>query len=123
MNQNYSFSGKVIQGLQNGRTIGYPTANLQTDDTFSLSDGIYAAEAVLENRHLIGMLYVGTRPTLHLSARTIEMHLFDFQEDIYGKILKIIVFKKIREDKSFDNLTQLKAQIQTDEKEIRQLLQ
>jgi riboflavin kinase/FMN adenylyltransferase len=112
-------TGTVIKGLQNGRKMNFPTANLQLNNTITIEVGVYAAEALLHNRHYYGMLYVGTRPTLHLTQKVIELHLFDFQGNIYDTSLSFRIIKKIREDKKFDNMTQLAEQIAEDERIIR----
>ena len=115
-------TGMVIKGLQNGRKINFPTANLQLDSSATIEAGVYAAEALLHNRHCYGMLYVGTRPTLRLTQKVIELHLFDFQEDIYDTSLQFRIIKKVREDKKFDDMKQLAKQITEDERIIREII-
>ena len=115
-------TGTVIEGLQNGRKINFPTANLQLNDPITIETGVYAAEALLHNRHYYAMLYVGTRPTLHLTQKVIELHIFDFREDIYDTNLQFRIIKKVREDKKFNDMTQLMKQIIEDERVIREII-
>jgi riboflavin kinase/FMN adenylyltransferase len=113
----FSFSGKVVQGNQIGRTIGFPTANIEVEDPYKLvlPEGIYAAKA---DTHLAA-LYVGKRPTLSPDGkRVIEVNILDFEGDLYGQNLTVEVLDFIRPDKSLDNLDALKAQIEADKREI-----
>ncbi len=115
----FSFSGKVVLGNQIGRTIGFPTANLEVEnkDKLILPQGIYAATVYHKNIKYYGMLYIGNRPTLeHLHNTTIEVNIFDFEQDIYGDTLVIEVTKWLREDKKFDSLEALKAQLAEDKR-------
>lgn len=126
---NYSLKGKVIKGDQIGRTLGFPTANIFVKESYKLipKAGIYAVKAFLENeknQNLKGMCYIGNRPTLEKSTgeakteKRIEVNIFDFEEEIYDKILKIEFLGFVREDKKFDSLTEMTAQIQQDKKII-----
>lgn len=113
----FSFSGKVVQGNQIGRTIGFPTANIEVEDPYKLvlPEGIYAAKA---DTHLAA-LYVGKRPTLSPDGkRVIEVNILDFEGDLYGQNLIVEVLDFIRPDKSLDSLEALKAQIEADKREI-----
>lgn len=117
------YSGFIVKGLQNGRKFGFPTANITLADGLLPPDtGIYAVKVWLEQQQLYGMLYVGTRPTLQLSELSLEIHLFDFQEDIYGKQLQFEILKKIREEKKFDTPQQLIEQLRLDKEKIISLL-
>lgn len=114
-----TYSGIVIQGLQNGRTFGFPTANIVLDEgNICPSAGVYAVSVFLLNQELKGMLYVGTRPTLDLQTTTIEIHLFDFEGDIYHKKLTFTIEKKIREEKKFATVQQLIEQLKKDKEQI-----
>lgn len=122
----FFFSGVVVKGDQLGRTLGYPTANLQLTNTEKLTpgDGIYAVEAVLlpdtggpnlfETPRLKGMMSIGIRPTVGGRLRTIEVNLFDFNEDIYGRELRVFVKKYLRPEVKFDGLEALKTQLGKD---------
>src|ERR1700754_1219012 len=123
----FFFSGIVVKGDQLGRTLGYPTANLQLSNTEKLTpgDGIYAVEAVLltegqtllEAPRLKGMMSIGIRPTVGGKLRTIEVNLFDFNEDIYGRELRVFVKKYLRPEVKFDGLPALIEQLAKDKED------
>ncbi|MEI2273934.1 bifunctional riboflavin kinase/FAD synthetase [Sphingobacterium sp. ML3W] len=136
----FELTGTVIRGDQIGRTIGFPTANLQVHEPHKLipAYGIYAVEVYIYN-HIQnittgeykeenpisiakGMGYIGTRPTVDGMNRAIEISLFDFDQDIYGKTLRVKFLHFIRHDERFDSLEEMKAQIKADEIEIRSLI-
>jgi len=119
----FFFSGRVVKGNQLGRTLGYPTANLEVENSEKLTpaDGIYAVEAELlpagelfSSPRLRGMMSIGTRPTIDGANRTIEVNLFDFDEDIYGRELRVFVRKWLRPELKFNGLEELKAAIAKD---------
>jgi len=119
----FFFSGTVVKGNRLGRTLGFPTANLQPDNEEKLlpADGIYAVEAVLlpqlslfDDARLKGMMRIGLRPTIDGKHRTIEVNLFDFDEDIYGKELRVFVIRYLRPELKFSGLDQLKTAIAKD---------
>ncbi|MBR1991554.1 MAG: riboflavin kinase [Bacteroidales bacterium] len=115
--------GKVAHGYANGRTFGYPTANLtDIQPVMPFTTGVYAAWVQYGGRQYGAMMYVGTRPTLALTETTVEIHIFDFQQDIYGKEIEFAVIKKIREEKRFESVDALTAQLQEDEQTIRGLM-
>ena len=115
----YFFSGKVIQGNRLGRTIGYPTANVFVENENKLipADGVYAVDIQLVERKLKGMMNVGMRPTVDGKQRTIEVNIFNFDEDIYGEDLKITLKKHLRSELKFAGLDELKAQLARDKKD------
>lgn len=124
----FFFSGTVVKGDQLGRKLGYPTANLQVTNPEKLipADGIYAVEAALlppdaaadgslfDTPRLKGMMSIGIRPTVGGKVRTIEVNLFDFDEDIYGREVRVFVRKWLREEVKFDGLEALKIQLGKD---------
>jgi riboflavin kinase/FMN adenylyltransferase len=114
----YFFTGKVVEGNKLGRTIGYPTANLQIehDDKLIPANGVYAVDVQLGDRKLKGMMNIGVRPTVDGKKRAIEVNIFDFDEDIYGQNLKVIIKKRLREEVKFAGLEELKAQLAKDKK-------
>lgn len=122
----FVLSGTVVPGHQVGRSIGFPTANLQLEEARQLvpPDGIYAARAHLPNGDAFdAMLYIGHRPTLSGNeARTIEAHLLDFEGDLYGQSLRMEVLDFIRKDRKLADLQQLRQQIEADREAIRQRL-
>lgn len=116
----FFFSGTVIPGDRIGRTIGYPTANLQIDTATKIipGNGIYAVTAQLDNepRILKGMMSIGTRPTVNGRDRRTEVNLFDFDEDIYGRTLNVAVHAYLREELKFSGLEELKEKLGEDKK-------
>ncbi len=117
----FFFCGKVIKGNQLGRTLGYPTANLELENQEKLTpaDGVYAVEAQLlpapfEGPRLQGMMGIGIRPTINGTHRTIEVNLFDFDEDIYGRELRVFVIKYLRPELKFNSLDELKDALAQD---------
>ncbi len=114
----YFFSGKVVEGNRMGRTIGYPTANLQMLDETKLipGDAVYAVQVKLDNdaRLYNAMMNIGYRPTVEGKSRTIEVHIFNFDEDIYGKILRVYVHAHLRNEVKFNGLDALKMQLAKD---------
>lgn len=123
----FFFSGVVVKGDQLGRTLGYPTANLEVTNKEKLTpgDGIYAVEAVLlptdqslfGTPGLKGMMSIGIRPTVGGKLRTIEVNLFDFNEDIYGRELRVFVKKYLRPEVKFDGLPALIEQLGKDKED------
>lgn len=117
----YQLTGTVVKGYQNGRKLGFPTANVQINFSNKLipADGVYIVKVNnFKEKSYFGMLNIGSRPTLN-TGRSIEVHLFDFQEEIYGEILTVEFFKKIRDEKRFDSKEDLLEQLKLDEKTTR----
>lgn len=117
----YTMIGRVVYGQQLGRTIGVPTANLQLRRVKSALSGVYAVEAKLGDRVIQGVANVGTRPTIDDGLKAIlEVHLLDFSETIYGKLLQVSFLKKLREEKKFPSFDVLKEAIYNDIAEAKQ---
>jgi riboflavin kinase / FMN adenylyltransferase len=114
----YFFKGNVIEGNKLGRKLGYPTANLQIQDPDKLvpSNGVYAVEAQIEgeSRVMKGMMNIGNRPTVDGTRRSVEVHLFDFDEDIYNRHLKVHVRFHLRSEVKFEGLEKLVEQLHKD---------
>jgi riboflavin kinase / FMN adenylyltransferase len=113
----YQMKGLVVKGDQLGRTIGYPTANIHIEENYKLIpyDGIYAVKVYIENSEYGGMLYIGNRPTLqNPSEKRIEVNIFDFEEDIYGKTIQIEFIDFIRPDAKLSGLEALQMQLAQD---------
>jgi riboflavin kinase/FMN adenylyltransferase len=118
----YLLSGVVVKGDQIGRTIGFPTANLQIDNPYKLipPDGVYSCKVQIKQNSFSGMLYIGNRPTLNLLLdKKIEVFLFDFNQQIYGEHMVVEIHAFIRPDLKFANLSELKIQLQEDEQIVR----
>jgi riboflavin kinase / FMN adenylyltransferase len=116
LGRNYSLSGVVVKGKQLGRTIGFPTANIQVREVAKLipSDGVYAVKVYYKADEFGGMLNIGNRPTVDGTYQTVEVNIFDFDQEIYGENLKVEFLQKIRNEQKFNGLDELKAQIAKD---------
>jgi riboflavin kinase/FMN adenylyltransferase len=114
----FFFEGIVIEGDQLGRTLGYPTANLRYNDPdkIRLGHGVYAVYVEAEGTCKGGMLSIGTRPTLFRSDERIEVNIFDFDRDIYGKTIRIYVKKYLRGQQKYASLDELIQQLHEDKK-------
>lgn len=114
----YSLTGSVVTGRQIGRSLGFPTANISPDDKNKLipGDGVYAVEINIDKILYKGMLSIGSNPTVNddRNVKTIEVHILDFEEDIYGKRVTVIFRKWLREEKKFDSIRQLTDQMMLD---------
>ena len=120
----YSITGKVIEGLKIGRELGFPTANIEVSESYKLvpGDGIYAVQVTITNKTYKGMLYIGPRPTLNEGGRTIEVNIFNFEENIYNQTITVDFVKQIRKDSKFLDLNLLKDQLAKDRQEALKLL-
>lgn len=119
----YMLSGTVVKGDQIGRTLGFPTANLQLPDTYKQvpANGVYACQARIEGVWMNAMCYIGNRPTINGQKTNVEVNLLDWTGDLYATELQIRFVKQLRGDIKFADLTALKLQIQADERETRKL--
>ncbi len=118
----HSVRGLVVKGDQRGRTIGFPTANLALWDELLLPGfGVYATYATIHGRRFAAATNVGVRPTVNGSGVTIEAHLLDFDEDIYGEQVRLEFVRRIRPEMKFDGLDALKGQILADVGEVRRI--
>ena len=121
----YFLQGTVVGGYRVGRTLGFPTANLQVTcpDKLVPADGVYAVWVHLNDTCYGGMLSIGLRPTLDNGThRSIEVHIFDFHQDIYQHPLRLSFVRRTRDEKKFNSLEELITQLHRDETEIRQIL-
>jgi riboflavin kinase / FMN adenylyltransferase len=122
----YSVSGTVIEGRKIGRSIGFPTANIKPDSSHKLipRNGVYAVEVKLDEKVYPGMLNIGSNPTVNTDTgfRSIEVHIFSFDKDIYGEKISVVFRKRLRDEKKFDNLEQLTQQMEHDKQDTLRLL-
>lgn len=116
LGRNYSFSGLVKKGRQLGRTIGFPTANVHHDKTYKLipEKGVYAVKVFLRSKEYTGVMNIGSRPTVEGEGITQEVHIFNFNDDIYGEKLKVEIIAFLRKEKKFGNIKDLIDQIRID---------
>ena len=120
----YAIEGLVVKGDQIGRSIGFPTANIQIQESHKLipADGIYAVHIEWQSQTYKGMLYIGDRPTVQGSKKVIEVNIFDFDQEIYDEQIQVKLIQYIRGDQKFDSLDALKLSIQQDEINCRKAL-
>lgn len=122
----YFILGKVINGNRIGRSIGFPTANIELTDGHKLRPGIgvYAVEVIYDHHVFQGMLNIGIRPTIEeaTKVKSIEVHIFDFDKDIYGQEVSVVFKQKIREEKKFDYVADLQKQLEIDREQVKMLL-
>jgi riboflavin kinase/FMN adenylyltransferase len=121
----YSIRGRVVEGDKRGRTIGFPTANLEIDEPLKLipKDGVYATRCRVDNTWYPAMSNLGFRPTVDGKKRSIETHLLEFDGDLYGKTIDLAFCAAIREEMKFEGLDGLKKQLEADKKKSWELLQ
>jgi riboflavin kinase/FMN adenylyltransferase len=111
----YTISGVISKGQQLGRTINFPTANIVLPKMLMPINGVFAVTAELQNGDAVnGVANVGNRPTVDGKENRLEVHLFDFEQDIYAQTIAVDFVKKIRDEAKFDNFDDLKAQIEKD---------
>ncbi len=113
----FTIEGIVVKGHQRGSEIGFPTANIQVqeEDKLVAQNGVYAVKSHIKGKLVNGMLNIGIRPTIDDGEhKTIEVNLFDFNDDIYGEKVKLELYKRIRSEEKFDSLTELVEQLKKD---------
>lgn len=115
----YSVEGPVVEGRKLGRQLGFPTANVATGDVQLPPDGVWAVAAQAEGETYTGVANLGVRPTVDGKAHALEVHLFDFGGDLYGKDLEVTFLSYLRGEQKFESLEALQAQIQRDVQEAR----
>jgi riboflavin kinase/FMN adenylyltransferase len=125
------FSGTVVHGLGKGKDFGFPTINIKlNDNSLHIENGVYAVNVIIcidaacqvSITHK-GMLYAGTRPTLDLHEKTIEIHIIDFNEDIYEKQISFQILCKIRDEVHFESIKKLIEQLHQDKKMVYEYFQ
>ena len=121
----YKFKGKVVQGKNLGHTIGFPTANIEPLESTQIipKNGVYVVQIALNAKMYSGMMNIGIKPTISEAGEvSIEVHIFDFSEDIYGSILEVKVIDYVREERTFGSLDELKQQLKEDEAICKNIL-
>lgn len=120
----YRLNGMVIHGDKRGKDIGFPTANIKPEHPQKVipKDGVYAVRVRVMDNWFKGMMNIGTRPTFDGKMRTLEVNLFDFNEDIYGKEIQVRFFNRIRDEVKFDGINELIKQLTKDEERAKELL-
>ena len=116
LDYNYFMSGEVIKGKGLGRTIDFPTANIIIKEDYKLipANGVYIVKSNINNVEVFGMMNIGLNPTVNGKTKSIEVHFFDFNDDLYDLSLRVQFLKKLRNEQKFDNLEGLKEQLYKD---------
>lgn len=121
----FMISGTVVKGRAIGRTLDYPTANLELDNSYKLipKNGVYIVKAQLDHKEVFGITSIGTNPTVGGDKKTIETHFLDFNQDLYGKKITVEFLKFIRDEEHFESVEILRQAIVNDEKIANQFIQ
>ena len=120
----FMLNGNVVNGKQLGGKIGYPTANIDVKEDYKLipKTGVYVVKSNIDGLETFGMMNIGNRPTVDGNHQTIEVHFFDFNQDLYGKNLTIELLYFLRDEQKFDSISALIHQIKKDEKTAREYI-
>ncbi len=118
----YNVAGVVVAGQRRGAALGFPTANIAPEKELIPPDGVYAVRARLAENSIGGVMNIGTNPTFADSRRSLEVHLFDFNKDIYGQRLDVSFLKRLRAEITFPNVEQLVSQIRRDVSVAKKIL-
>lgn len=120
----FQLRGTVTKGEGIGRKLAFPTANLNVNIPYKIipPQGVYLVSILLEKGVFYGMMNIGIRPTLSGKNESIEIHIFDFNEDLYGKMITVCLYEKIRDERKFDSLEALKTQLIKDKKKCKRTL-
>tara|TARA_B100001540_G_scaffold65110_1_gene58519 strand:- start:115 stop:1035 length:921 start_codon:yes stop_codon:yes gene_type:complete len=123
LGRKYSINGKIVKGNGIGRKINFPTANIEIDEPKKLlpKSGVYAVEVILNKKIYLGMLNIGYNPTIKNEKKSIEVNIFEFSEDIYNNKISINFIRRIRNEKKFKNLNELKKQLIKDKKKVKSI--
>lgn len=116
----FQINGVVHKGKGIGKTIGFPTANIYIEESYKIipKNGVYIATAIIAGKTVLGMMNIGTNPTVNNnSTQHIEIHLFNFNNDIYNQPIKVSILKRIRDEQKFENIQALKTQLAADKQE------
>ena len=120
LNYDFSLTGIVVKGNHLGHQIGFPTANIKVLDSYKLipANGVYAVRVKYKKDIYKGMLNIGMRPTIGGTEKTIEVHIIDFERDLYGEELTIFIDSWIREEQKFEHIDALKLQLEQDKRAV-----
>ena len=116
----YTITGRVAHGAKLGRTIGFPTANIHLKRLVVPVQGVYAVQVLIADAIHFGVANIGFRPTVNGTRSQLEVHIFDFKGDLYGKQLQIQVCHKLRDEQKFPSFPALQTQITMDARQARQ---
>ena len=120
----YFLTGTVVKGRQLGRTINFPTANLNIKENYKLipQNGVYIVESTINQKTVFGMMNIGFNPTVKGQNQSIEIHYFDFDADLYEQKIRVSILQRIRSEQKFESVDLLKAQLEKDKKSAHHYL-
>ena len=112
----FTLTGTVIKGQEKGRTIGFPTANIWVDNSDKIipKEGVYAAQVSIENKWYLGMLNIGTNPTVNGLLQSIEVHVIDWSGNLYEQRIQVALLGRVRNEVKFDSMADLQVQLEKD---------
>ena len=122
---NFMITGSVVHGKNLGTQIGFPTANLVIEEPYKLipKQGVYIVKSTIKNKPFFGMMNIGTNPTIEQNnTQSIEVHFFNFNEAIYGELIKVELLERLRDEQKFESLEALKAQLINDQKSAGKII-
>jgi riboflavin kinase/FMN adenylyltransferase len=122
LGSNFFMLGRVIHGHARGKGLGFPTANLEITQDLYPNDGVYAAQVMVDERRYDGVVNIGTNPTFRDGQLAVEVFLFGYQGDLYGKELQVALVDKIRDEQTFPSPEQLVRQIEKDIQRAKEIL-
>ena len=124
LGRTFSFQGRVVTGQGKGKGLGFPTANIEIVSPYQITpgNGVYVVQVMLNSSMLNGMMNIGVKPTVEGNGvRTLEVHILDFNENLYGKIIEVLFIRKLRDEVKFASVNELIQQIKEDEVSCRDI--
>ena len=120
----FMLTGEVVKGKNLGEKIGFPTANLHIKENYKLipKTGAYIVKSAIKNKTIFGMMNIGFRPTVHGKNQTIEIHFFDFNQNLYGEIIQIEVLYFLRSEQKFESVKALQQQLTIDQQKSQEII-
>ncbi|GHG02519.1 bifunctional riboflavin kinase/FAD synthetase [Thalassotalea marina] len=119
----YSIIGRVFHGDKRGRTLGFPTANVHLKRRVSPVSGVYVVKVLIEEQYFYGVANIGSRPSVFGIRQQLEVHIFDFNKNIYGQSIEVVLLDKLRPERKFDSLAELTEQISKDSEQARAFIE
>lgn len=123
MKANWKLTGTVLRGRQLGRELGFPTANLEVPGAWEPSDGVYRSRVVVSGSVYDAMSNLGCNPSVGGTHRLLESHLFGCSADLYGRTIEVELLEKIRDERTFGSIGELRSQLEQDRRTIEALIE
>lgn len=124
LGRNFMLTGEVVHGDGLGKKINFPTANIEIPETYKIipKNGVYLVKAIINSEIYFGMMNIGVRPTIGGKNKSLEIHFFNFKDNIYNKTISVEIICKIRDEEEFSSIDELKIQLKKDEQFCRKLI-